>query len=1309
MWGDIVFEAPTKGVYSIYWLPYTPWENWTDPDGDYYKADYAKAEKWFKSLNIKTLPEAHVERIEARSEFNSFWPMEIPAMPDELDKLKAAINPLKGYAVFTEPRSIPVKMLDAIPVRWLINGPSTGFKGKVQPGEFYPFQIVVWSFGKALKADLSYENLTSADGNVIPASAFQCINIDITDFSGKKRHTPTKVAANGVQPLWVIASIPADTKAGLYKGKCIVKVAGMEETAIPLELEVGGEILADGGVGDTYRLARLVWLNSTIGNDDTVPAPFTPIVFKDSKIKVAQAKIKLAASGMPEKISVKKHNIFAYAPYLRAVINDAPVKFKDNGIKTGKTGKDRVEWQGSGNSAQLKYSLNGSIESDGMFEYAVTLTPKRNLTLQDFSVILPILPNSAKYIIGLGIRGGKRSGNASWKWNPKNATNYVWLGNYNRGIQLHLMPGNDEWEAMSVTPSPEWNNHGRGGITVKENPRAVVIRAYSGKRRLHKNKPITFRFRMSVTPCREQTPERWSWRFKGWGTPGNIGNVFHSAWGNPNINYPFTELDKLGEEIEKIKNEVIGGVLAYNSDGIVTREHGYVEAELRINFDPETQIDPIALPFINFKDHSAFGVAWLPQAKGVRLIAIKYTPSVTTFPFELYARNLNWEKGEKHRIGFSWHNDSSSIWVDGKKVAKGKFKLSDYFSRDQFKTGEIAFTGAVHVGKVRAGKGAFNPGPAGPDIVNSASDTLSDSLGSKASQLEGGFRIEDGFVCLDGGKERTKRKATFYYTVREMSVLAPEIWAFRSLPDQIFTPFSFVYTPEGARITAEGTGYAWLREHLIKGYSPAWKTKTYSGERDFAIGLKAPTRWHNWYLAGVNYLSKRFDVNGIYLDAFGAGRTVAKRLRKVLLANNPHEGHLWWHAGNNFDFMNNGSSIYSTNMEAMPFYSQAWNGEAVDFNHGPNYYLIELSGIPFGLPAEMLEHNTGGNAYRGMVYGMSGRIHPSAKYMHKLWDDFDIATAKMIGYWSEKPVVRLSNSCMRSTAYVHKGERTLIAIADWAGDSASAPRTGTAGLLRGTLRLDGRVNETAWQDALVLKDFSILHSGAASEKATEARILWDKNNLYFAFICRGQQTSKLIANKRGIDQKLWEDDSVEIYIRPDYSTKDWVQFIGNSTGAVFDSKNRNVKWNGNWRYATYKGDNFWSGEGSIPWRSLGLNGREIVKNGASIGFNFCRTIHLPAFEFSMWAQNKGSSPADIKGYGKISFADKSVPVTESKQKFSSTMVKINYKALGLDPEHIHIFRPEIRNFQTGKELIDLSKPLEVEKNKGNIIILEKAK
>ena len=126
----------------------------------------------------------------------------------------------------------------------------------------------------------------------------------------------------------------------------------------------------------------------------------------------------------------------------------------------------------------------------------------------------------------------------------------------------------------------------------------------------------------------------------------------------------------------------------------------------------------------------------------------------------------------------------------------------------------------------------------------------------------------------------------------------------------------------------------------------------------------------------------------------------------------------------------NSANLY---LEHFPFLNRLWFGEYFDYSSAPDYWLIEVSGIPFGLMGEMLQD--GGNPWRGMVYGMTARMPREAMVtrLWQLWDDFGMQDAAMIGYWAPACPVKTDHEKVLATAYV-KADKTLIALASWAED-----------------------------------------------------------------------------------------------------------------------------------------------------------------------------------------------------------------------------------------------------------------------------------
>ena len=81
-----------------------------------------------------------------------------------------------------------------------------------------------------------------------------------------------------------------------------------------------------------------------------------------------------------------------------------------------------------------------------------------------------------------------------------------------------------------------------------------------------------------------------------------------------------------------------------------------------------------------------------------------------------------------------------------------------------------------------------------------------------------------------------------------------------------------------------GGGYSWLQEHLDGDYIAAWFVPEL---KDAAVINSGMSRWHNYYIEGLNWLAKNVGIDGLYLDDVAFDRTTMKRVRKVLDRNRP--------------------------------------------------------------------------------------------------------------------------------------------------------------------------------------------------------------------------------------------------------------------------------------------------------------------------------------------------------------------------------------------------------------------------------------
>jgi len=260
-------------------------------------------------------------------------------------------------------------------------------------------------------------------------------------------------------------------------------------------------------------------------------------------------------------------------------------------------------------------------------------------------------------------------------------------------------------------------------------------------------------------------------------------------------------------------------------------------------------------------------------------------------------------------------------------------------------------------------------------------------------------------------------RVKIYYTVRELSNRAPELHMLRSLGTEVLSD-------------GPGGGFSWLQEHLDTNYIAAWFVPEL---KDAAVINSGISRWHNYYVEGLDWLVRNVGIDGLYIDDVAFDRTTMKRVRKTLDRHRPN-ALIDLHSANQYNPRDGFASSANLYLEHFPYLDRLWFGEYFDYDSKPDYWLVEISGIPFGLMGEMLEK--GGNPWRGMIYGMTARLpwagDPTSIW--KAWDKFGMRGSSMVGYWSADLPINTGHPEVLATAYVKPGS-ALVALASWAADT----------------------------------------------------------------------------------------------------------------------------------------------------------------------------------------------------------------------------------------------------------------------------------
>jgi len=259
-------------------------------------------------------------------------------------------------------------------------------------------------------------------------------------------------------------------------------------------------------------------------------------------------------------------------------------------------------------------------------------------------------------------------------------------------------------------------------------------------------------------------------------------------------------------------------------------------------------------------------------------------------------------------------------------------------------------------------------------------------------------------------------KVKLYDTIRELTYRAHELFALRSLGDEILND-------------GEGGGHSWMQEHLEGNYHSAWHAWRVD---DAAMLDKGTSRWTNYYIEGLSWLAEHQHIDGLYLDDIAFSRETVKRMVSVLHQHRD-EVVIDLHSANQFnprDGFINSAMLY---MEHFPYISRLWFGEYFEYDRDADYWLTEVSGLPFGLMGEMLQD--GGHPYRGLLYGMTARMYGDVdpRPVWRMMDEFGIAESRMLGYWLDDAPVTTDRPRILATTYV-RPDGFLIVLASWSDE-----------------------------------------------------------------------------------------------------------------------------------------------------------------------------------------------------------------------------------------------------------------------------------
>jgi hypothetical protein len=328
-------------------------------------------------------------------------------------------------------------------------------------------------------------------------------------------------------------------------------------------------------------------------------------------------------------------------------------------------------------------------------------------------------------------------------------------------------------------------------------------------------------------------------------------------------------------------------------------------------------------------------------------------------------------------------------------------------------------------------------------------------------------------------------KVKLYFSTGTLSTHCSELFALKALPNHEIL------------FGGPGGGDAWQKEHLLSDYLLQWTEIEYFEEPDGFMGFdpdlpgvradgsvadKGYSRWNNFYVEAVKCTMNPAmqDSDGIYLDGIGFTRRTMERVKKAMELIKPDVRIDVHQAAPDASCRSGGwASPALACMQHFAWIDSLWMAEDFDYwDMSADWWLLEASGIPYGLTGDMIRHGAVGpngnrnpaacpdpNRWLGMTFGMSARLQAvpgegtamSPEMLEtiplwKYWDKVGIAESLLVGWWEEEEntmALRTGQDDVKATLFLWPQSKSsepkaLVALGNFRNESVTVQLRGVA-------------------------------------------------------------------------------------------------------------------------------------------------------------------------------------------------------------------------------------------------------------------------
>jgi hypothetical protein len=304
--------------------------------------------------------------------------------------------------------------------------------------------------------------------------------------------------------------------SGRYSATVTFPLSGLENQSLDA---VGYLLGPDGKVLNKacHRadIRKPEWVGTKEGYSDEVLPPWTPVEAKEAANKTVEVNVwgrKQVFGTTPfiQRIQSGGEELLTAPMSLTGKAGGQELSFKDGQVKLVKSSPTKAEIEQSFENERASFKINASIEYDGYMIFDCELKARRDLSVENLQVEIPLQARYAALCYGDRVyppnddkpiaenHGGSVKGDLAFRFSP-----CIWLGNEERGLTWQA-ESDEDWRNADVQKAIE--------VLPRGEKTAFLAHLADKAAPLAAGKSLHYKFAIQATPVKPILRDQWELR-----------------------------------------------------------------------------------------------------------------------------------------------------------------------------------------------------------------------------------------------------------------------------------------------------------------------------------------------------------------------------------------------------------------------------------------------------------------------------------------------------------------------------------------------------------------------------------------------------------------------------------------------------------------------------------------------------------------------------------------------------------------------------------------------------------------------------